>query len=606
MQLLAVLALLVCPGAYDAVLPGPSPSPDSQGMADLVASVLSRGKAKQGGVFVLGRAKGLNAFLGQLPAETPRSLVSSTNVRSGTRCELQGAENFVLIAEDSWAELADTVADVEEIEFPTPRVLLWTWAARAGLKQGAQGVLAHGVVGDLWLLKRHTALAVSTLGAGGTTLFSLATNTKRQVVVTEIDRWSSRDRRWQRRASPFTLCSTTWSSGGGAAAQPAPSQIIAVRPDHYVLPGPYVDFVATMAKSLGAALGKPVHVEWIEKGEDAVDGLETLRCCALSAAVSFRAATVHISPEVSYAFFVMIPVQVVVPAGLNQTPLLQAVTDEFSAELWCATVVAVLGVAMATTLATRAILGLPLPSALNTALLQTLAPLLSQPPPGRTAHRPLAAVWLLMSVVIAAAYQGLLLKELTTPPGEINTLEQLEQSGLDCRMSRDLYQVDKFYLTEALRSRLTYVRLADLDAVVRDVADGRNSALIIRKDTISEILLSPYLKSSPPRLHSFETGNEYLGAYFKYTSGSPLQRPVVKFSLLAREHGIDLHMTQIIENKKSVDSRGGPDDEHLTRPLSLAQVLPAFLLLADGFVVAALVLAVEIVYHRWFAGRGGK
>ncbi|KAE8748232.1 Ionotropic receptor 133 [Frankliniella occidentalis] len=599
MKMLAIVVLLVCPGASDAVLPGPRPPLDSQGLAVLLASQPSRDKAKQFDVLVLGSAHGLGAFLGELPAETPRSLLSSTNVSSRTFCALQSTPSVALIAEDSWAQLAATVAGFEESQFPTHSpMLLWTWAEH---DRGALGVLLRGVVSVPRLIVREIALAVSDRHGGGTVLFSLTTSTKLQVDVTEIDRWSPTDGRWLRRASPFTTLCSTWSGDRAPPApSPSPQVVVAIRPHHDVAVEAYKDFVVTMAN----ALGKSVRVEWVAGVDAVLDIVDRTRACSLPAAFSFIRAfpiLAHMPPEVRYASFAIMSVQVVVPAGLDRTPFLQAVTDEFSVELWCATVVTVLAVVAATALVTRVTLGRRLASALSDALLQTLAPLLAQAAPGRTAHRPLSAVWLLMSVVLAAAYQGLLLRELTAPPGEINSLEQLEQSGLDVRVTGDLYTISKVYLPNALRARMTYVDVMGLDAVLRDVADRRNSALVIQGDMSAEILLAPYLHASPKRLHRFDLGRSYLAAHITTTTASPLQQRAARLALLVREHGLHAHMVSTIDKKQRLDvhgSRGAAEGEQLSRPLSLAQVLPAFLLLAHGYVTAALVLVVEIVYSR--------
>ncbi|KAK3925472.1 Intracellular alkaline protease [Frankliniella fusca] len=107
----------------------------------------------------------------------------------------------------------------------------------------------------------------------------------------------------------------------------------------------------------------------------------------------------------------------IVPAGLGPVvnPL-SAVALEFSPAVWLCTALAALGTAAALAWALRRDRG--------AALLLALGPLLGQaPPPPPAASRslhPLLGAWLLVCVVLAAAYQGLLLGMLSSarPRGE--------------------------------------------------------------------------------------------------------------------------------------------------------------------------------------------
>ncbi|KAE8749485.1 Ionotropic receptor 137 [Frankliniella occidentalis] len=595
MEMLAVLALLLCPMGYDAVLPGPRPAPDTQGVGDLVTSFLSGSK---GGVFVSGKSRALGTFLGQLPPETPRSLVLSKNTTGFQRLllDLVSTEDMILITGDTATEMANAIASTF---LPgLSRILLWTWAP------SAEAALAHPMPTSVWLFGKQTALAVSTPD-GGTTLFTLqapvAVNRTRAdgtYTVAEVDNWSPRVGRWLRRAAPFTKLCSTWRGG-------EPRLLQAFRPALFVAnTKPYADFVSTIAHALR------LRLEWLDEEDDHTLRrlLNTSLNCTLPAVLSFRSLPLVRRQSMRNGFLFFSAVQVVVPAGMDpHATLLQAVTNEFSPWLWCATAITLLGVALATALATVAVLGRPLASALANAPLQTLAPLLVQAPPGRTAHRPLSAVWLLMSVVLAAAYQGLLLRELTTPPGEINSLEQLEQSRLDIQMNYELLSYASAILPESVRSRVRYIPPQKLASAVRTAAEERSTAVILQMGLASRLLVSSYQAARPKKLHSFRVGVPYLSARVGYTAGWPLRGRLERFAQLIGEHGL----YQQLDNAMAVHNRVNlhPTCEEvneggLTRALSLRQLRPAFLLLAYCYGVSAAVLVCEIIYHKWFDRRG--
>ncbi|KAE8746765.1 Ionotropic receptor 139 [Frankliniella occidentalis] len=588
MELLPViLAVLLCPAGYDAVLPEPRTLLDTQGVADLVSSFLSGSTT---GVCVSGRSRALGVFLTQLPPETARLHINSWSFQRDHLLHMD--DMLFLITADNAAQLADNIAGTR---LPSlSRVLLWTWADSA---PSAGDMRALGVKDSVWLFQKQTVLAVSTPD-GATLLFSLSgePGPGGGYVAAEIDRWSPGARRWQRQASPFTKLCSTWRSG-----EPAPRQILALRPDQRVAhPEPYIDYITALATAMG------VGVEWRDDDASVLAAMRNRSLnCTLAAIFAFRSLPQTPRSSVSFAFLAFTPVRVVVPAGLNpHAALLQAVTDEFSAELWCATAAAVLGVAVATALAAMAVLGRPLVAALATAPLQTLAPLLGQAPPGRTAHRPLSAVWLLMSVVIVAAYQGLLLRELTTPPGEIDTLEQLEESGLDIRMSRDLYAYGPQILSHTLQSRLTYVSPDDLDSIVRMAADGRNTAVILQRDMNSHFLLSSYTKSKPQKIHLFQVRVPYLSTRVGFTTGSPLQESIKRVEGWCYQHGLQRRMAIELADLNRVDVRAEDEKDDVSmRALSLSELRPAFLLLAYCYCLSTAVLVCEIIYHKWFDRR---
>ncbi|KAE8746161.1 Ionotropic receptor 211, partial [Frankliniella occidentalis] len=200
-----------------------------------------------------------------------------------------------------------------------------------------------------------------------------------------------------------------------------------------------------------------------------------------------------------------------------------------------------------------------------------------------TAHRPLSAVWLLMSVVLAAAYQGLLLRELTSPPGEINSLEQLEQSGLDVVILKDLREPANDFLPTSITSRARYIPWFHLHNTIENISEGHHSALICYWDMMTAYKLLSLLLPSK-RVHTFSFPYYYPKAVAMFTKGSPLCNPLMSATGRALSGGLYDHLFS--ECLAAVRRRGHVSDpesgDQLTRPLSLAQLLPAFVVLAAG------------------------
>ncbi|KAE8736727.1 Ionotropic receptor 231, partial [Frankliniella occidentalis] len=119
----------------------------------------------------------------------------------------------------------------------------------------------------------------------------------------------------------------------------------------------------------------------------------------------FDADGLSITDELVVAQLSKLVHAVPVSAGARRHPL-QALVAEYPPALWCLTLLAALSVAVVLTRSSAC------GPAEAPALLRALAPLLAQPPPGRRSHHPLLGAWMLACVVLAAAYQGLLLKML--------------------------------------------------------------------------------------------------------------------------------------------------------------------------------------------------
>ncbi|KAE8751740.1 Ionotropic receptor 110, partial [Frankliniella occidentalis] len=215
------------------------------------------------------------------------------------------------------------------------------------------------------------------------------------------------------------------------------------------------------------------------------------------------------------------------------------------------------------------------------------------------AHRPLSAVWLLMSVVLAAAYQGLLLRELTSPPPEIDSLEQLEQSGLDVYADEALYPLDKLQpnVSHSLTSRIQYFNPATHHITVLErVLNGQNSALICRPNMVTSFTLAHL----PKNVHKFVLPNSSsLMATIIYTKESPFGQALHLVLSWFQSSALLRRYLNVAEFHAALHTASADAASELTRPLSLGQLQPAFCLLAAGCVLSAVAFVLEVLCHRW-------
>ncbi|KAE8746803.1 Ionotropic receptor 212 [Frankliniella occidentalis] len=597
MEVLAILAVLVlCSGGCDAVLEfrRPDPNVDTQGIPELLSSYLAA-DGNHGDILVVGSGRAVRALVEQLPPGTPRMAFSSTLVVTPDAREVynnvDAAVAVVVMVGDAPEELM-----LRKYKFANPRykrMLLWTRAA------GPRDVLARlDAALPMWLCRHEVALAAPAANST-TVLFAVtsgACRAKRRVYnVTEVDRWSGGARRWQRQVLPFGRPCSRHPWGQGERAR-APLKVIGVLPASNMSDRhPFRKFVTSV---LGA-VGRPVRVDWLSA---VGDNLTRLRqdgkgACAFAPVFSFYSNPVDDVGREWVSSDYLMPVQVLMPTRMGRHPgLLQVMTSEFSVELWCATVLTLLAVAAAMAAAAVAILDRPPLAAVMLAPLQTLAPLLAQPPPGRIAHRPLSAVWLLMSVVLLAAYQGLLLRELTTPPGEINSLEQLEQSGLEVIVDDNLCMHAGYFLPEGLYRRVRFALPEDLPSAVRAVAEGRKSAVVLPRDVHAKALVMPYTNSK--QLHAFEIKFQVLSSNIVIAKGWPLARQLSRVMHHTISTGVYQHTTKammgVYGRWHTVAAVSGP----VTRPLTLQEMKPAFIALGFGNCLALFVFVLELAYQN--------
>ncbi|KAE8746782.1 Ionotropic receptor 228 [Frankliniella occidentalis] len=566
-----VLLCLLCAAVARAALPVPDTGANAKCLADYLSRFLTPAKA---GLVVMGDDRHVAVLLREVPAETPRSLVFNQSLLGDQLLyRLQATDDIFLVAREGGASVLDFDYQIP----PAPRVVVWTHSLAAGRELA----LTSSRLGA-FCLPTEVVLAVSSPDGdlGVYRLWSREGCTKRRRVIRArlVNRCSPRGLHWQGRDFVISKICTRQQT-----LREEPSLRIVALDD-----GHDVERFQTFVRRVARSLRRPISLQWLSL-EHTWSIMDDATKCRLDAIFSIRPFKDYFAGHFfSYEMQDKCEVVVVVPTGAKPQAFLQAVTVEFSTESWVATGLAALGVAV-TLAAALALGGRP---ALGAALLQAAAPLLAQPFPGRPAHRPLVAVWLLMSGVLVAAYQGLVLRALTAPPQEIDSLEQLEQSGLRVKVDVELLEDVGHLFTDTLASRLEFDDLLDANVMAKALVDGRNHSAVFCYDHYLRRALAPWLDRK--RLHLFKLGAVSSKSHLMITAGSPLEeslRRVVQRARSARMSAVD---------EFGRYWRRSPPEAHM-RPLSTYQLWPAFLLLIIGNALGAVGFVLEISLHPMFA-----
>ncbi|KAK3925475.1 Protein slit [Frankliniella fusca] len=284
----------------------------------------------------------------------------------------------------------------------------------------------------------------------------------------------------------------------------------------------------------------------------------------------------------------------IVPAGLGPVvnPL-SAVALEFSPAVWLCTALAALGTAAALAWALRRDRG--------AALLLALGPLLGQaPPPPPAASRslhPLLGAWLLVCVVLVAAYQGLLLGMLSSarPRGEIDSLQALKDSGLSIHLTLGgLRRMQGSDLLAELMDRGTVLSFSSVPDFLLNMALHKNSALIVLFDRNVQRLVNR-LSIPDIKLHTFPLGRQHIKIIAWAAHGSPFAGPITTTYRRLVAGGLLQHWENVLDEPGRRARARHLVSLPLAAPLTLDNMKPAFVVLAAGFALAGLVFAIELL-----------
>ncbi|KAK3923658.1 Ionotropic receptor 93a [Frankliniella fusca] len=549
-------------------------------------------------VALYGNASWTGDFLSGLPPRTVRVVLRSTKPHR-EQVRYSHTENvlMLLVAE----RVADPWALFRQHGEHEGRLLYWFAVQdESVLFTTAVNVPEHIICGY------DGGVAVTTPG-GRTGLYRIndhkcLTNDDAAPAFKLADRWSPTEQRWQRGGGVFydfmKFCSV-WRP----PVPPEPLNLIEV---------PLTGEKSLAAEILGMKKIKSRKRVWNT----------TITTIYLTSALSIRKAPYQLKQKLHTcrldAFFTgvgvlegrslrdanfiteknMYPIVAVVPAGLGAvvSPL-SSVTLEFSPAVWYGTALAALGTAAAVACTLRRDRG--------AALQLALAPLLAQAPPpppaAGPALRPLLGAWLLVCVVLAAAYQGLLLGMLSSarPRGEIDSLEALADSGLRVDFSAQIPKLGTIYGKKVFKFDIGHYVL-DTDRTIYDIAMHRNCALITIEDRYIKRIASRF-NIPHKRLHHFSLGYKTHRMVALWSPGSLLGTSLAWTYQRLDEAGVLDRWDNLVDDR----------DRHTFKPgvlqhavaLTLKHMQPAFLVLVVGYALAALVFVAELLAARW--PRGG-
>ncbi|KAK3923656.1 Glutamate receptor 2 [Frankliniella fusca] len=460
---------------------------------------------------------------------------------------------------------------------------------------------ASGDVQPFMMCGRDAGVAVTTPG-GSTSLYSVKenkclTNDRASRVFELEDRWSRMEQRWQRGGGIFHVF-MNFCSGWRPPVPPEPIKL-------WNLPlteerSRAAEVLGVARRMIGDRLGRTTVTTLNVTPGAFVPSIriflkKAIQNCRLDALSWGVGGITRYDPKVLSQLTEgkMYTVQAVVPAGLGAvvSPL-SSVTLEFSPAVW-------LGTALAA-LFTAAALACTLRRDRGAALLLALAPLLAQPPPpppaAGPALRPLLAVWLLVCVVLAAAYQGLLLGMLSSarPRGEIDSLEALAESGLRVDVSMELAHLPNEHtnLTKIINGGIGL----NVTRSLREIATHRNCALITIEDRFNE-RVARRLNIPHKRLHRFSIGLSTIKMVAIWSPGSPLATPLTSAYRRLDEAGVLDYWDNLVDDLDRHSFRSAVLQH--AAALTLKHMQPAFLVLVVGYALASLVFVAELLAARW-------
>ncbi|KAK3917352.1 Pentatricopeptide repeat-containing protein [Frankliniella fusca] len=552
----------------------------------LLSAILPAHKAC---LVVVGRAPWSGDLFRALPGETQRALLyndASYDEDARLYVEVRWTHHLLLV-------LVDALEDVGKLgSLPRyHRALIWSHVSRP-LHEVVQNKTLLDYISRLRRCADVTALAL-TDADGDVHLYSANFSrrcTDKGAEFLAVDRWSGARRRWLRGRSPIVPFCEKWTPLPGPA-DPLNLFMVSSRTtvsNLFHLASDVARYGSTKRKIKNHQIEVTPQMR-----EEALLGLDLAGSryenCSLDGLLTYLGMPLSNTLEISSLFREsMSHVVVVVPAELGpMVSPLSSVTLEFSPAMWYGTALAALGTAAALACTLRRDRG--------AALLLALAPLLAQPPPpppaAGPALRPLLAAWLLVCVVLTAAYQGLLLGMLSSarPRGEIDSLEALTDSGLPVFASFDAFSAMEDLLPESLRRR-TDVRephTFELVGILRHrVARGRATAVIMFSDDVSEKQLETW-SVYDRKVHMFKIGLGYPRVLAFWHRGSELGAIIEKVVGRIRQAGFKDHRQRLEDHSEELGRREGSRTR--PQPLTLAMMRPIFVFLACGLALAAFV-----------------
>ncbi|KAE8736619.1 Ionotropic receptor 181 [Frankliniella occidentalis] len=604
MEVVLVVLLLCCaaPGVRaDLPVVDSAAPPEARSAVALLTPFMA---PQQATLIVMGTTRWTGAFLRELSADIPRVLAPSRPNWSSTALgrhyfsdtrvgrlqqALMATRSALLVATDDEQEL------FLAMEAYTPlrrnidvRVLFWSTVSTS---TSVHEVLRRMSVMKMWLAGRQHALAL-TAPNGSTTLYRMTCTSEHSCIslhttILETDKWSTVEQRWRLGAAVFHDFCRGYRRIGKHQDLTMFVQTLKGSDNRSSL-----EELTKSVVNLASRGRRPVKYKKTSGHHELDTALEE---CTLAAVITDgvfldldRLTEISFLPDLELAEFA-----VIVPAGYGASvSVLDAVTVEFSPALWLATGLAILSTVVVFACAPR--------QDVSGAVLQALAPMLGQAPPPPAPPRPTLAAWLLACVVLTAAYQGLLLRKLSSavPQRDLESLQDLEDSGLPLKAVGNLARTN--VLTDNLNARVQHVFFSETKTVIDTIATTRNCALLVFHNRHTRSFMRPHMM--PRRLHVIRLSYFHFNIIAVTTKGSPLERPLARAQVRAEAAGLLArwrraeYEREYQDDVKRLASLRGP------RPLTLWHLLPAFVVLGVGQVAGVVVCTLEVLW-AWRARR---
>ncbi|KAK3915624.1 Ionotropic receptor 93a [Frankliniella fusca] len=585
---LVVFELLCALGARaDIAVEDMSTASEAAAAASILSAFLPPYKA---GIVVIGHAPWTGDLLRVLPEGTPRVVLDNDVMYDKSDrlvVAVQQSHHVLLVVVDAFGDLAK-IRTLPLIR----RALFWMRVARLPLEVVQDETLRLHMSRTRRCVD-ETALALAD-PKGAVHLYTRNERTRCTDNAWSFifaDRWSTEEQRWLRAAPLFMRFCDKWSPPPGTAAA-GPLNLMTLRGNETKGLALFADDIARYSLTPRKIINTQYWVTEPKLVHTVFDVMYArISNCSLDGTILGYGIPPSCPLELSALFSQRLSsIVVVVPAGLGPaiSPL-AAVALEFSPAVWLCTALAAL--------VTAATLAWALRRDRGDALLLVLAPLLAQAPPpppaASPALRPLLGAWLLVCVVLVAAYQGLLLGMLTAarPRGEIDSLQALDESGLPVHSDFDVFHTIADSLPESLRNRIEIYESPELNLseLYEKVALARDRAFIIFSDPLTEKRLELW-SVHDKTVHTFqiEPGQPRVTAIWQ--KGSELGSIISKFAGRERQAGI-IALVQRMDDFVRLMGRKkcSGSTEACFRQLTLAMMRPAFLFLAAGLALATFV-----------------
>ncbi|XP_034239038.1 uncharacterized protein LOC117643960 [Thrips palmi] len=524
----------------------------------------------------MGKAHWLGALLPRLPTYMTVAIVDADRPASMARLAwaMRNDNCLLLFAEDRPSGLAHAILH-HVLTFS--RKLLW---ASTNSTRPSDEDLAQAESGLLQTCSLEAVIALTS--KDGSTTFSKAESLCRYREQA-VERWLPAAG-WQSNAPLFAPRCSSWTR----SSPPGTITLHYNRPyskSQNLLDHPINQVMITLADRMGERFVS------IYSGDGNFSGpMDLALNCRLDVMALARPLhhVVHVPPHLVAFPWEMMRVVMVVPSDMGRSRgLFHTLTGELQPPVWAAVVAAAVVVLVGLTLLSRG-----RPRGRRAAdVLNVLAPLLGSPSRGVLApQRPLSGSWMLVCIVLVAAYQGTLLSRLSNgaPVEQLMSYADLMETNLSV-LAPDAMFDDA--LPPELYPRLIYTSALSNEMQLSEMAQRRDAAKLLSVDFINSLV--PFMV--PVKLlHAFTVPTRFARSIFLTAKNSPYEEPLRQILGRAHASGLLCHWNSMGDfNISRTKQREKLVDRH--KPLGWRNVRALFTVWAAGLAAALAAFAVESI-----------